>query len=447
MNRDLGNGLILRSISDAHSSDRRDLPAFYTEVFSEANDESDPWIAPWAETLLSGDHPTVTADDIWTVVDTTQNDRIVSALLLIPQTWRYEWIELPVGRIEIVATHKDYRRRGLVRALMQTAHERSAALGHTVQAITGIPHYYRQFGYAMAVDLGAYATIPLASVRPLDADKTPDYTLRAATPADIPTLVAWDQHEGDQALLTTVRSESDWAYEWGRPAEHIWKMDVLIITDTDGQGVGYLAIQQKLDAGPNGWLACHAYVVGDKASHLATYKDVVHGLKTYLENRYADDPPHFLHFAAGMNEGFMTLTKSSYPAVTREHTYAWYLRIADLPRFVQQIAPVLEKRLEHSAAHRFTGELKINFYDSTGLRIAFEQGRVSAAEIILMDTPQTTDKADVHLPWHMLLALIFGYRTFEELEFVLPECRANGKARVLFQVLFPRKRSWIRPFA
>ena len=160
MNRDLGTGLVLRSISAGYASDRRDLPAFYTEVFSEANGEPDPYIALWTESLLAEDHPATTGDDIWVVVDSAQNDRIVSALLLIPQTWRYESIPLPVGRVEIVATHPDYRRRGLVRALMQAAHERSAALGHNVQAITGIPHYYRQFGYTMTVDLGGHEAIP-----------------------------------------------------------------------------------------------------------------------------------------------------------------------------------------------------------------------------------------------------------------------------------------------
>ena len=79
--------------------------------------------------------------------------QIVSALCLIPQTWTYDRIVFGVGRPELVATDPRYRRRGLVRAQMDVVHEWSRERGHLVQAITGIPWYYRQFGYEMALAL------------------------------------------------------------------------------------------------------------------------------------------------------------------------------------------------------------------------------------------------------------------------------------------------------
>ena len=445
MNRELGNGLMLRALAAGYESDRRDLAAFFTEVFSEAEDEEETHIGPWAESLIAGDHPTCGAENSWVVVDSTQNDRIVSALLLIPQLWRYESIPMPVGRIEIVATHKDYRRRGLIRALMQAAHERSAALGHQVQAITGIAHYYRQFGYAMVVDLGSREAIPLATIKPRSSDSAPEISLRPAVAADIPALVAWDKYAGDRVLLSTVRSEAEWAYEFTRPSSHLWWLDILIISRTDGEDLGYIALRQKFGTGTGSWLACLAYVVGPQSSYLETYEPVLSALKTHLQNRYPNDTPAFIHFTAGINAGFSTLTKARYPASTRDQVYAWYLRIADLPRFMESIAPVLEKRLESSAAHRFTGELKLDFYELQGLRMQFEQGRLIAAETIALDTPQAANAADAHLPWHMLLALIFGYRNFEDLAYILPDCEANAKARLLFQILFPRKQSWLMP--
>ena len=72
---------------------------------------------------------------------------------LIPQTWTYEGIEFGVGRPELVGTAPEFRNRGLVRAQFDEVHKWSAERGHMVQVITGIPYYYRLFGYEMALDL------------------------------------------------------------------------------------------------------------------------------------------------------------------------------------------------------------------------------------------------------------------------------------------------------
>ena len=58
-----------------------------------------------------------------------------------------------VGRPELVGTLPEFRNRGLIRAQMDILHQWSAERGQPVQAITGIPFFYRQFGYEMALPL------------------------------------------------------------------------------------------------------------------------------------------------------------------------------------------------------------------------------------------------------------------------------------------------------
>ena len=60
-------------------------------------------------------------------------------------------MELDAGLPELVGTHPDYRRRGLVREQFEVLHRWSKERGHLMQAIAGIPYYYRRFGYEMAV--------------------------------------------------------------------------------------------------------------------------------------------------------------------------------------------------------------------------------------------------------------------------------------------------------
>jgi hypothetical protein len=105
---------------------------------------------------MRGDHPTTSASDFTVVVDENADGKIASTMNLISQTWVYDGpsggIPFALGRPELVATDEAYRRRGLVRMQFEAIHAKSAARGEMVQAITGIPWYYRQFGYEMCVD-------------------------------------------------------------------------------------------------------------------------------------------------------------------------------------------------------------------------------------------------------------------------------------------------------
>ena len=149
--KNLGNGLVLRWATPA---DAEELGAFNVNIHSDDPNEPETWLARWTEDLMRGDHPTTSAHDFTVVIDENSNDKIVSSMNLISQVWLYAGIPIGVGRPELVATAPEYRRCGLVREQFAAIHAKSAARGELVQAITGIPWFYRQFGYGMAMDLG-----------------------------------------------------------------------------------------------------------------------------------------------------------------------------------------------------------------------------------------------------------------------------------------------------
>lgn len=195
MKKDLRDGLILRSLSEGVQSDADNVAQFFVDIFAEDGDEDAPILLPWIHDLMRDDHPNMNLDYIWVVVDPAKEDQIVSSVMLIPQAWHYDDIVLSVGRVELVATHKDYRRRGLVRQQMEVAHELSTQLGHHLQSITGIGHYYRRFGYAMAVDLGTEMQMPVTSIPTLKPDQEAKYTLRPAHTDDIESILAWEAYD------------------------------------------------------------------------------------------------------------------------------------------------------------------------------------------------------------------------------------------------------------
>jgi hypothetical protein len=123
--------------------------------------------------------------------------------------------------------------------------------------------------------------------------------------------------------------------------------------------------------------------------------------------------------------------------------YAWYLRVPDLPGFIQHIAPALEARLAISPLAGHSGELKLTFYRS-GMRLAFESGRiVDIGE--WKPTPQG-HSGDAGFPGLTFSQLVFGYRNLADLKFAFADCwTKNDQARALLEILFPKLPSRVWP--
>lgn len=438
MQKNLKDNLILRSLAVGVQSDFDNLPQFFEDVYVAEGDSIAPNLAVWVSDLIDG-HPTTTLDDVWVVVDSSENDKIVSALMLIPQVWRYETIEFSVGRVELVATDKAYRRRGLVRELMTIAHERSTELGHLVQGITGIPFIYRKFGYAMAVNMESGSGVPLNAIPTRKADDEPDYILLPATSADIPFMMECDTNLSHQSLLSAVRDADMWEYQLHRQSEKsVQNSDFLIIQATGGANVGFLWLYHD----PWGkFLYCNAYAVAEHSSYLATYEDVIRGLNSHVQATYPENPPSVVVFDGGMPQVLDWLVDRTTTAYMREHPYAWYIRVPSLADFMKQIKPVLDERLDGSGANQFTGTLRIDFYERVGLEMTFENGILVDAK----DTNATDEKwnPDAAFHWNLFLNVAFGHRDYFDLRYIFPDTWANRKAVVLLSILFPKKRSWL----
>jgi len=124
--------------------------------------------------------------------------------------------------------------------------------------------------------------------------------------------------------------------------------------------------------------------------------------------------------------------------------YAWYLRVVDLPGFLNHIKPALEKRLDDSIASGHSREIKISFYRD-GLRIVIEKGRLTTIESW---KPTPEDGGVIAFPDLTFLQLLFGYRSYDELQYTFADCWCDSEeVRALINILFPRKLSDVFPIA
>lgn len=438
--KSLGDGLVLRL---AWPDDVEAVAALNERVLIEEGEPPGIFSA-WTRDLFSPNHPEA-KNVIFVVVEDTVAGQIVSSTGLIPQVWRYDDLAIPVGRPEMVVTAKAYRRRGLTRAIFETIHALSTAQGHLAQGITGIPWFYRQFGYEYALPLGGSRDLSVHHIPPLKEGETEPYLVRRAGAADAPLIRPLYERQVAGRLVTAELDEARWAYDIsGISPDSAQSLHVYCLTDRAGQVVGYFTMSGHF------WdERSHLFelVTGEGLSLHAVLPSVLRALKAQGEQLAAVAKPepgqlNFLRFSLG--EGHPLYDLLAAKLSTGRPPYAWYVRVPDLPRLVRHLRPVLEKRLAASPLHGYSGELKLSFYRD-GLRLAFEAGQLT--EVAVWPPPDTDhhEWQGAGFPPLVFLQLLFGYRSLDELRYAFPDCWADEEPELLLQALFPKQPSWVLP--
>jgi len=439
--RELDGGLVVRWSTPRDTEPIAELSSF---VFRRSADEQpNRPVEAWIRDVMSGRHPHMDPGS-YVVVEEPATGRIVSASCLLSYEIELDGVRLPFGRPEIVATHPAYRNRGLVRALFGLLHARSAARGHLVQGITGIPYYYKLFGYEYAADLGGEVSVPFAAIPPLKEGEPEPYGLRTATEPELST--ARELYDRDRAryALTTPIDEKYWRWVscgMNRDSGEGWT--TRLIVDRGGVIVGYTLTARSRDADEVGVRALGVRAGTSLAAVVPSVLRACVALANELLPRRAEPPlpSRVTLWLWREHPVYGVLTEAQ--AARAVHPYAWYLRVAELGPFIMKIRGVLEGRLAASALAGHTGELRLTFYRG-GMRLVFQDGRLEAVEDWREDHAWGP-RAQAGFPPNVFLRLLFGHRSLSELREGYPDVNATDEARPLLEALFPPRRAWLLP--
>lgn len=444
--RDLGGGLRLRRSTRA---DADALADFNSRIHSDDGwDVPDARLGAWTRDLLTRPHPTFHSDD-FTIVEETATGKIVSSMNLISQTWAYEGIHFPVGRPELVGTLPEYRNRGLVRAQFDLVHQWSAERGEMVQGITGIPYYYRLFGYEMTLNLGGGRAGFLTHVPRLKDGQPEPYRVRLAQEADLPFWAETYAQGSRRNMITCDWDETLLRCELkDKSHENVNRMEMRIIESAEGERVGILT-HSFFNWGT--MMPASVYELRPGMSWAAVTPSVVRYLaaqgQQYAQGpQYGKEPlPPFDSFGFWLGEAHPVYEVLGNRLPRISPPYAWFIRVPDLAGFLRHIAPALEARLAASPMTGHSGETKISFYRD-GLRLVFEKGRLATVEP-WKPTPQG-HSGEAAFPGLTFLQLLFGYRSLDDLKNAFVDCWANNDEHSpLLRALFPRKPSDVWPIS
>lgn len=428
--RDLGDGLTLRW---ATPDDTEAVAEHNAVQLNHGSPEPNEGARGWVREMMRGEHPTMSAGDFIVIVDENAGGKIVSSMCLIQQTWAYAGIPFKVGRPELVSTDPAYRRRGLVRAQFDAIHARSASRGELLQGITGIAWYYRQFGYEMTITNGGSKRWLWFRIPPRKPGEQPAYKLRLAVAGDFELIDKLYKVHCSHMLVTRLRDQAEWLYELA------WKK-FWIVEDSNGDGVGYA--EARVDDGGDDPELVNSLKVLELAAmpgHSLQAVSIFLGQEFQKQidelNKTREKPLTGLAFDLGPDHPVYAVLGDLLEQY--RPTWTWYIRVPDIPAFLRLITPALEARLAASPLSGHTGTLRLNLYRSQ-IALNFQDGKLIEVGTY---TRSDLEDGDASFPELTFLHLLFGQRTVAELNYIYPDCYADGAAGALLSILFPRQAS------
>lgn len=401
----LGDHLVLRSVRDEQDIAR--CAAFVGKTMREISGIT-------CERILRH-HPAVRYDDFLLVED-EQRGAVVSTTCLIPWQCRFDNVTLDVAMLEVVATHPDYRKRGLIRTQIAAFHAAIEQQGFDLSIIEGIPYYYRQFGYAYATDHWASDTLPVSRIPDGGAESLAAVRLRRATVADIPTLSRLYDATMAKPNLATLRDAGRWRYLLTAA-----EMPIYILEDlARNEVVGYISAWGL--AGNNG----------------------IRILESGFSS--AEWALHFLRWCKTKSSGQLQLSWPQSSLLvqvgrslgsTSTGADQWLLRITDPVRLLTKLAPLFAQRLAASAWSHVTSEVTINLFRQA-YQLRFAGGKLVAVDGVgFVDASMGADGGDLCIPPDAFVRLVTGYRSLDQLVDAWPDIVVRPASRHLLNTLFP----------
>ena len=421
----LDDNLILRT---ATPDDREEVAEFNSVVMAEPPEMTpEPEIGEWTRDLFDGVNHRVGPSD-FTVVEDTATGKIVSTIVYISQVWNMGGVDVPMGMPEIVGTHPDYRRRGLIRKQFDVMHEWGNQRGHLFNTVMGIPYYYKQFGYEYALDAwGGRSTSRTALAGVLEKkDSKPPLTARDADRSDVPFVAKLDMSSRQRLFVTAARDAQILESEmFGRREGSMVAYRVRVL-ERDGTAVGCYAygVTTKRDK-----ITVNALEIDEATNWLDATSSMLVDLKAVAEELEPADGGKCekIEFEFGSEHPALKMFDSQFGA--EKTPYAWVVRVPDVAALVSRLTPVIEKRLAESDLRAWSGDLKISFYRS-GLQMKFDSGKLDAVE-----NTGPIERHDAHAlyPDLTFTKALFGQHSFTQLRDIYSDCFAHKRAHHVLQ--------------
>ncbi len=359
---------------------------------------------------------------------------VVSSLNAIPSMWAYEGVPLRNLELGFVGTLKEYRRKGLVRALYEHFDELLQVGEYDISTIQGIPYYYRQFGYDFVLPMDRTLWMTVDQLPTIEETAQPEYMkiqIRESTPNDLTDIMnLYDEHN-TRLRVYIARSRELWEIQEEAKREYHGEFRTFLFEDNN-RVIGYLRLAVNLTSkGP------HGSTLRVIESSINTYDGVMRALQLIKTEALK----HEFYRIGITGPSTNNLSRIALDIGGRiRGGWKYQLRVPNILGLLNKISPVLEKRLVGSMFEGLTKDLTINTFRHCYL-LRLSNGKIEKITDIGMQ--EVDESRGFRAPPNDLVRLIFGVYDIDEISHNNIDFLVGRDLKSLVETLFPKGESCI----
>ncbi len=357
-------------------------------------------------------------DIFWFYIEDNNTSQIISSLTLLPLEWQFEGIIIPVCEMGFVGTLKEYRGKGLIDKLNGFYERVMMERGYLLSCIRGIPYYYRRFGYEFVLSLDERFSLSPNKIPPMELSHI---DIRKASRKDIGYIENLYNSNSNSFLISNNFDTESFYFKFMNDSFDDNKLSAYIIEE-NGKPEGYFLIGMSFDN------------------------------KVYTIITPQLSPPQMIKLLQHINEypkkeQDLNLNVAEFSEFGKfilsiggklQSNYGWQIKVPDLKRFFESIKVVLENRIEKSKFNNLSKTVIFSDYKQS-IELIFNNGKIEA---IKSESAYPDDeKCDVRIPGAMLLKLLLGDKTVDEINYIVKDARINPSSKKLIETLFPKVNS------
>ncbi len=357
-------------------------------------------------------------DILWFYIEDNSTGQIISSLTLLPLEWRFEGKLLPVCEMGFVGTLKEYRGKGIMSKLNEFYERVIMERGYLLSGLRGIPYYYRRFGYEFVLSLDERFSL---SPNKIPSMELSHIDIRKASRKDIGYIENQYNSNSNSFLISNNFDTESFYFKFMNDSYDDSKLSAYIIEE-NGKPEGYFLIGKSFDN--------EVYtIITPQLSPPQMIK-----LLQHINENPKEEKDLNLNIAEFSEFGKYILSIGG----KLQSNYGWQLKIPDLKRFFESIKVVLENRIEKSKFNNLSKTVIFSDYKQS-IELIFNNGKIEA--IKSESGYPEVEKCDVRIPGAMLLKLLLGDKTIDEINHIVKDARVNPSSKNLIKILFPQVNS------
>ncbi len=356
-------------------------------------------------------------DILWFYIEDNSTGQIISSLTLLPLEWQFEEKLLSICEMGFVGTLKEYRGKGLIDKLNEFYERVMMERGYLLSCLRGIPYYYRRFGYEFVLSLDERFSL---SPNQIPSMELSHIDIRKASRKDIGYIQNQYNSNSNNFLISNNFDTESFYFKFMNDSFNNNKLSAYIIEE-NGKPEGYFLIGMSFDNEVN-------TIITSQLSHPQMIKILQH-----LNELSKNEKDLILNVAE-----FSEFGKYLFSMGKLQSNYGWQIKIPDLKRFFESIKVVLENRVEKSKFNNLSKTVIISNYKQS-IELMFNKGKIEAIKI--ESGYPDAEKCDVRIPGALLLKLLLGDRTVDEINHIVKDARINPSSKKLIEILFPKVNS------